>query len=86
MLELSRRLIQTDAFILNENWIRRKETGIPHELIAQDLHRETLGIIGLEAIGTGIAKIAQGFGMHVLSHDPYVNRESKGLWCRISYH
>jgi glyoxylate reductase len=38
-------------------------------MLGQDVHRATLGIIGLGRIGAEMAKRAKGFGMEVLYHD-----------------
>lgn len=36
-----------------------------------NLHGKTVGIIGLGKIGLAFAKIMNGFGCHVLAHDPF---------------
>lgn len=38
-----------------------------------DLYQKTLGVIGTGKIGTNVIKIAQGFGMKILSYDPKPN-------------
>lgn len=38
-----------------------------------ELKGKTLGILGLGAIGKVVASCAQGFGMHVLAYDPYID-------------
>jgi len=73
ILGLSRKLIQTDIFVRNGSWVSREETGIPHELIAKDLYGKTIGVVGLGAVGTLVARIGLGFGMRVLAYDPYIN-------------
>lgn len=73
MLGLSRKLLRTDAFVRKGGWVSREEAGLPHELVAQDLYEKTLGIVGLGAIGSRVARIAHGFKMHVLAYDPYVD-------------
>ena len=47
-------------------WVR--STGI-------ELKGKNLGILGLGAIVMVVATCAQGFGMHVLAYDPYINEE-----------
>lgn len=37
---------------------------------------QTLGIFGFGKIGKRVAKLAQGLGMTVIAHDPYVDREA----------
>jgi len=75
MLGLSRKLLVTDAFVRKGGWMSRTEAGLPHQLIAEDLHGKTLGIVGLGAIGSRVARIAKGFNMKVLTYDPYVSVE-----------
>lgn len=36
-----------------------------------DLNGKTIGVVGTGKIGTNVIKIAQGFNMEVLAHDPY---------------
>lgn len=44
-------------------------------LMGFDLYQKTLGIIGLGHIGQALAKIALGFGMRVIAHDPKPDQE-----------
>jgi len=76
ILGLSRRLLQADAFIRGGGWLSREEAGLPHQLIEKDLYEKTLGVVGLGAIGSRVARIARGFNMRVLAHDPYVTVEA----------
>lgn len=76
MLGLSRKLLRTDAFLRKGKWVRREETGIPSELMAQNLYGKTLGIVGLGAVGRQVARIAKSFKMRVLAYDPYISAET----------
>jgi D-3-phosphoglycerate dehydrogenase len=40
-----------------------------------ELYGKTMGILGLGAVGKGVAKRAQGFSMRVLAYDPFINRQ-----------
>jgi D-3-phosphoglycerate dehydrogenase len=40
-----------------------------------ELYGKTMGIIGLGAVGKGVAKRARGFSMRVLAYDPCINSE-----------
>jgi len=76
MLILSKKLLRADAFVRKGGWVSREEAVLPHELISQDLYEKTLGIVGLGAIGSRVARIAHGFNMRVLANDPYVSVEA----------
>ncbi len=41
-----------------------------------ELHGRTLGVVGYGAIGKRVARMAEGFGMHVIVYDPYVENIS----------
>ncbi|WP_263706420.1 phosphoglycerate dehydrogenase [Shouchella tritolerans] len=43
-------------------------------LFGADVYQQTLGIIGLGAIGKEVARRASGFAMNVLAYDPYIDR------------
>ena len=40
-----------------------------------ELFGKTMGILGLGAVGKGVARRAQGFSMKVLAYDPFINTE-----------
>lgn len=42
-----------------------------------ELHRKTLGLVGIGRVGRGVARRAQGFDMTVLATDPYADAG----WC-----
>jgi len=62
MLAVSRNIITIDAKCRKADW--SKTTSI-------DMFGKTLGLIGLGAIGKGVAARAKGFSMKVLAHDIY---------------
>lgn len=62
MLAVARRIVSTDRQCRAGNW--HKATGV-------DMYGQTLGIIGLGAIGQRVALRARGFAMRVLASDPY---------------
>jgi len=43
--------------------------------VGTELHRKTLGIVGLGNIGYLVARLAKAFEMRILAHDPYVQTE-----------
>lgn len=75
MISLSRRLLKNDKFVRDGGWLSREETGLPQEMRAHDIYGKTLGIVGLGAIGSRVARIAHGFEMHVLAYDPYLDSD-----------
>ncbi len=46
------------------------------ELAGHDLKGKTIAILGFGHIGQYTARIAKGFGMHVLGYDPYPNKKA----------
>ncbi|MCZ6558448.1 MAG: D-glycerate dehydrogenase [SAR324 cluster bacterium] len=64
MLAASRRIFPSAEFVRNKQW---KEWS-PTLMIANDVHRKTLGIVGMGRIGQAIARRARGFDMNLLYH------------------
>ena len=62
MLAVARNIIPIDAKCRKADW--SKTTAI-------DVYGKTLGLLGLGAIGKGVAARAKGFSMKVLAHDLY---------------
>ena len=63
MMAIARRVIPIDKACRNRDW--SKQTSI-------DVYGATLGLLGLGAIGKGVAvRAAAGFGMKVLAYDPF---------------
>ena len=48
--------------------------------IGTQLHGKTLGVIGAGRIGSAVIHRAQGFGMQVLVHDPYLTDERAEIY------
>ena len=66
ILALSRNIAIANISLRNRQWERRKFMGV-------EVYNKTLGIIGLGRIGTEVAGRARGFGMKVMSADPYIS-------------
>jgi D-3-phosphoglycerate dehydrogenase len=62
----ARKIPMLDRKTREGQWVR--STGI-------ELFGKTMGILGLGAIGKGVAKRAQGFSMKVLAYDPFINEQ-----------
>ena len=66
LLAIARRLGEGERIVREGRW----GAWNPFAFLGRDVHRATLGIIGLGRIGAGVAKRAKGFDMRVL----YTNR------------
>lgn len=64
MLSVARHIPSLDAQVKAGRWPRT--TGV-------ELTGKTLGIIGLGAIGKGVARRAAGFSMRIVAHDPWMD-------------
>ena len=54
------------------------------ELRGRELWQKTIGLVGLGAVGGGVARRLQGFGATVLVSDPFVSREQAALFdCQL---
>ena len=62
LISAARRIVEADAYVREGHW----KTWGPNVLLGYDLHGATLGIIGLGAIGRGVALRAKGFSMNIL--------------------
>ena len=72
---LTRKVMHEDTFVRKGSWKSGLESDLPVEFLAQDLYKKTLGILGLGAIGSRVARIAHGFDMVVLGHDRYLTED-----------
>lgn len=66
LLATARRVVEADKFLRAGKW----KGWIFTYFMGHDVHRKTLGIVGLGRIGKGVAKRAKGFDMRVIYHDP----------------
>lgn len=65
ILAAGRRIAEGDRLVRSGKW----EGWEPTQMLGQDIHGKTLGIIGLGDIGRAVARRAQGFGMKVIYHN-----------------
>lgn len=70
LLALSKRLIESNRRLRTDRGFARED------LMGEEIHGSTLGIIGLGVIGERTARVANGFGMRVLAYDPYLDAET----------
>jgi D-3-phosphoglycerate dehydrogenase len=65
MLSVARRIPVLDRQVKAGGWPRT---------VGVELYGKTLGILGLGAIGKGVARRALGFSMRVLAYDPWMDK------------
>jgi glyoxylate reductase len=65
LLAAARRLVEGDRLVRSGRW----DGWSPTQLLGQPVAGRTLGIVGMGAIGTAVARRARGFGMSVLYHN-----------------
>lgn len=65
LMATARRVVEADKFFRTGKW---KGWGLM-QFLGHDVHRKTLGVIGLGRIGKGMARRAQGFDMRVIYTD-----------------
>lgn len=65
MMALARNIPQAHMSMKQGQWDRKRFQGV-------ELHRKTLGILGMGRIGSEVARRANAFGMRVLAYDPYL--------------
>ena len=69
LMAAARNLVVANRIVQSNSWDR-------NGVVAVELHRKTLGIIGLGRIGNRLARQASGFDMKVLVYDPYASDEA----------
>jgi glyoxylate reductase len=69
LLAAARRLVEGDGLVRAGRW----EGWGPTQLLGQPVAGRTIGIVGLGAIGTAVARRAKGFGMTVVYHNRGTN-------------
>lgn len=66
MLDITRKISFIDRQCRRGNWQKIK---------TNEIYGKTIGILGLGAIGKGVAKRASGFDMKILAYDPFEDKE-----------
>jgi D-3-phosphoglycerate dehydrogenase len=67
LIDLNRRTIQLDRHVHEKRWGASAPAVTPPRRLAG----QTLGIVGLGAIGREVARKAQALGLRILAHDPF---------------
>ena len=68
MFALARDLSRADATMKAGTWDKKSFNGC-------ELRGKTLGLVGIGAVGSVVARCAVGIGMNVIAHDPFVSAE-----------
>jgi glyoxylate reductase len=66
MLAVARRVVEADKLVRRGRWKNRWSYDF---MLGNDIHKKTLGIIGMGRIGSAVARRAHGFQMKVLYHN-----------------
>ena len=75
MLALARHTSTGERYVREGQW---EDPADPYvRFRGRELGGATLGIVGFGAIGRAVARIAAGFGMHILAYDPYVSASAR---------
>ncbi len=75
LVDLNRRTIQLDRHVHEKRWGTAPPVTPPRRLAGQ-----TLGVVGLGAIGREVARKAQALGLRIVAHDPYARvDQSSGI-------
>jgi len=67
LMAAARRIVEADRVVREGKW----KSWAPMYMTGQDVHGATIGLIGMGAIGSAVARRARGFDMKILYHDPY---------------
>ena len=70
MFALSRNIPQAFRLLKDGTWDKNRFKGV-------ELRGKTLGVVGLGRIGSEVARMARGIGMHVMAYDPFIRPDSE---------
>lgn len=70
LLSIGRKVVDGHTGLLAGPWPKAKQ-----HLVGQELSSRILGVVGFGEIGKLVSRIARGFGMQVLVHDPFLRPE-----------
>jgi phosphoglycerate dehydrogenase-like enzyme len=70
VLSLGRKVVAGHTELMGGPWPKAKQ-----HLVGQELGARAMGIVGFGEIGKLVCRMARGFGMEVLVHDPFLRPE-----------
>lgn len=65
LMATARRLVEASSYIVEDKW----KDWAPFMLAGTDIHKRSIGIVGMGRIGRAVARRANGFNMQVLYHN-----------------
>lgn len=71
LLACQRRIVQQHHHVTSGQW----GVSRPHLAPMGRLNQQTLGLVGFGRIGKAMARMAKGFGLSVIAHDPYLTHD-----------
>ncbi len=74
LLACARNILAGDMMVRQRKW---KVGWMPDLLLGQNVHRATIGIIGMGRIGTAVARRARGFGMKIIYNSMRRNEKAE---------
>jgi D-3-phosphoglycerate dehydrogenase len=72
MLMCAHKLYEAARAVANREWDRQRYGALYRRLQGIELYGRTAGLVGLGAVGRGVARRLGAFQMRVLAYDPYV--------------
>lgn len=69
LLAVAKRIVEADNKLHHASGFSRED------LMGDEIHGSTIGLVGLGEIGTRTARVAKGFGLEVLAYDPLLKAE-----------
>jgi D-3-phosphoglycerate dehydrogenase / 2-oxoglutarate reductase len=75
VLSVGRKVVEGHTGLLSGPWPKAKQ-----HLVGQELGARAMGIVGFGEIGKLVSRMARGFGMEVLVHDPFLTPEVAGQY------
>ena len=73
ILTLSKRINTFDAIMKSGGWKKSDFIDVP------ELRGKNMGIVGYGNIGKAAGRIAKGFGMNIIAHDPHITIDEEGV-------
>ncbi|WMD22394.1 hydroxyacid dehydrogenase [Achromobacter seleniivolatilans] len=70
LLAVQRRVVESHNRLRHDSGFSRED------LMGHEINGTVIGLVGLGQIGTRVARIAQGFGLRVIAHDPLLDAET----------